>query len=122
MTDPVRDFHELKPVLGDVLDGRLSNERFEELKALLRDNEAARDFYVRHVMTHAMLEWQFSTPHLELEGAKDHSAGSGIPIVRAPLASRDSTVGPAEVKRSARDQSEGQVGNLAHDSVGNHDG
>src|SRR5262245_28429319 len=118
MTDPVRDFQQLKPVLGDVLDGRLSNERFEELKALLRDNESARDFYVRHVMTHAMLEWQFSTPHLELEKA---GGEGGIPSAYVPLASHDSTVGPAELKRSARDQFEGQVRNLAHDAAGNQD-
>jgi FecR protein len=71
MTDEAYDGRELRQLLADLLDSQLSSAQTEELRAVLHSSSAARDFYARHVMTHAMLQWEHAAlvPSGENRGA-----------------------------------------------------
>jgi len=62
MTKPSSDNESLQTLLAELLDGQLSDQEIERLRNLLREDPEARELYFRHITTHAMLHWKFSTP------------------------------------------------------------
>src|SRR5438132_1137344 len=49
-------------LLAELLDGQLTDEQAEELRTIVAADPAAREFYVRHILTHAMLQWEHAEP------------------------------------------------------------
>ena len=68
----------LQPLLAAMFDDRLSDEQTGDLRLLLRNNPAARREYVRHAITHAMLQWISTPPEVELGNRRSEQNRSGI--------------------------------------------
>lgn len=74
----------LSVLLADLLDGTIAEHQIAELRVLLRNDEAARAIYFRHMMTHAMLEWR-------------HGAASNSPTPIDGIAKATSVAAPANL-------------------------
>src|SRR5260221_13218077 len=67
MSDQTRQHRELRSVLADLLDGQLSDPGLTELRILLRDDVSAREFYIRHLRIHGLLEREHAATLLSLD-------------------------------------------------------
>jgi hypothetical protein len=67
-----QEFDKLRPLLADLVDGRLTDDGIEQLQSLLNSSRTAREAYARHMMTHALLQWR--PGHLMESGNRADSA------------------------------------------------
>jgi hypothetical protein len=51
----------LAELISQLLDGQLSEADLEELRAVLRVDDSAREIYLEQIVTHAMLQWRTGT-------------------------------------------------------------
>jgi hypothetical protein len=61
MTNKSRDQERLSALLAELVDGKLSDQQIDELRALMSQDDLARQLYFKHLVTHAMLEWRHGT-------------------------------------------------------------
>jgi Concanavalin A-like lectin/glucanases superfamily/FecR protein len=86
----------LRPLLVNLLDGELTDAQVAELQTVLREDASARQFYLRHIKTHAMLHWD----HAGLPPALK-------PAVLDPAALNPPAVSPPAIDLSAGNSSTG---------------
>ena len=65
MTPLTNDFSELSELIGKLADERLSDEDEVRLLGLLRDDPAARDYYLDYMEVHARLDWKLGKGELQ---------------------------------------------------------
>ncbi len=58
MIEALEPYAELETLLAAALDERLTDADRSRLEQLLAESEAAREYYVEHVVLHAMLRWE----------------------------------------------------------------
>ncbi|HEV2970452.1 MAG TPA: LamG-like jellyroll fold domain-containing protein [Pirellulales bacterium] len=75
----------LRPLLVNLLDGELTDDQVAELQTVLREDAMARQFYLRHIKTHAMLHWDHAGLPAALTPAVLEPAALNSPAV-TPLA------------------------------------
>ena len=91
MSEQNRHHEELEALLAGVVEGELSAEQTKRLEALLHDDPTQREFYVRFMITHALLRWSHagvgSNAKKETAAAGQTSAlpASALPITDQPI-------------------------------------
>jgi hypothetical protein len=91
MSQQNRHHEELEALLAGVVEGELSAQQTARLEALLHDDPAQREFYVRFMITHALLRWSHpgvgSNAKKETAAAGQSSAlpASALPITDQPI-------------------------------------
>ena len=91
MSEQNRHHEELEALLAGVVEGELSVEQTKRLEALLHDDPTQREFYVRFMITHALLRWSHagvgSNAKKETAAAGQTSAlpASALPITDQPI-------------------------------------
>ena len=97
MTGLERNQERLSVLLADLLDGTIAEHQIAELRVLLRNDEAARAMYFRHMMTHAMLEWR-------------HGAASNSPTPIVGVAKATPVVAPTNLPSTPSTPSQSAAG------------
>jgi hypothetical protein len=72
MKENVGNHDELQAILTEMQLGPLSDERLEQLRTILRNDEQAQTIYAQQALTQAMLEWEFCD--WRASGASDGSS------------------------------------------------
>ena len=89
MSDERRQFDALRPLLIGLTDDQLDSEQREQLAALLREDPAARTYYLQYMLTDAMLRLEHSTRELTCEeGSGIRGQRSGISSLPSPASGR----------------------------------
>jgi hypothetical protein len=93
VSQPSGHFDELRPLLIRLVDDRLDEADRARLVELLRDDPAARSFYLQYMLTDAMLRLEHSTPLLGLTGEReqdDEQTSTECGMMNDELAANDS--------------------------------
>jgi hypothetical protein len=65
----------------NLLDGELSDAQVAELQTILGEDPSARQFYLRHIKTHAMLHWDHAgLPPALIPASLEPAAGNGLAV------------------------------------------
>jgi hypothetical protein len=81
MTEPREPVAEIESLLSAAIDGRLTESDRARLERLLEEDEAARDYYIDHVVLHAMLRWEHALPlGIETNNADGRTTATDDPL------------------------------------------
>jgi hypothetical protein len=93
VSDGFRQLDDLRPLLIGLMDGQLGKQERLRLSELLRNDPAARTYYLQHVLTDALLRLEHRTSPSEAEEMSEAlQQGPGIPTPQAPLTAAGSSL------------------------------
>ena len=92
--------NELKTLVGELLDGQITDERRQRFAELLRHDADARDYYAAAVSLHVQLLWRYETaPQAEMERVATGAVDPGQLDFLALLEKTPDTAGLAPTER-----------------------